>query len=256
MTHDRSLDDLPLAAYGGSGMELTAADEAVLDVAPEAVVDPLEADPSMPPGPFAHASAGDAPLEGEPATPRGLPVVLAALATRGVGLLRTSRLAAGAAFGGLIAVGLLLVVATAGQKPNAAGADASASAAPIVAATREPGNATLVLTGELEQEVTFTESKGEGAPGAPIAVTWTDPTANTFGLSGAVDRGTRSTDEALVLQWTIVVEEKPISFTSASGECTLGMAVNPTNVFGTFTCKQLQSDDGKYVVEATGTYRT
>jgi hypothetical protein len=32
--------------------------------------------------------------------------------------------------------------------------------------------------------------------------------------------------------------------------------VNPTSVSGTFTCKKLMSDDGKYVVGATGTYRT
>jgi hypothetical protein len=53
-----------------------------------------------------------------------------------------------------------------------------------------------------------------------------------------------------------MVGEKPITFTSTEGECTIGMGVNPTNVFGTFSCKQLKSDDGKYVVGATGTYRT
>ena len=256
MTPDRSLDDLPLAAYGGSGMELTADDAAKLETAPTPEVELQATDSApVPPGPYAHATGTEAVIEGEPKPSRPPPAVLAGLATRAVTLLRTSRLAAGATFGGVIVVGLLLLV-NGGPNPGAAGAEASPSAAPVVAATREPGNATLVLTGEVEQEVTFSVSSGAGTPSAPLAYTWTDPSANSLGLIGAVDRGTRSTAETLVLQWTVVVEEEPITFTSTNGECTLGMAVNPTNVSGTFTCKKLKSDDGQYVVEAKGTYRT
>lgn len=256
MTADRSLDDLPLAAYGGSGMELTADDAAKLDAAPTPEAEGNATDsPPVPPGAFAHASGQEAALEGEPVPRRPLRPVLVGLATRVVTLLRTSRPAAGAAFGAVIVVGLLLLVGG-GPKPGAAGAEASPSTGPVIAATREPGNATLVLTGEVEQEVTFSVSSGAGAPSAPLAYTWTDPSANSLGLVGAVDRGTRSTAETLVLQWTVVVEEKPITFTSTHGECTLGMAVNTTNVSGTFTCKKLKSDDGKYIVGATGTYRT
>jgi hypothetical protein len=52
------------------------------------------------------------------------------------------------------------------------------------------------------------------------------------------------------------VKDRPVSFTSDAGECTIGMAVNPTNISGTFSCRNLKSDDGKLVVGATGTYRT
>ena len=256
MTFDRSIDDLPLAAYGGSGMELTADDEAKIDAAAplEAEVEAIQSTP-VPAGPYAHASVAQAPLEGEPVARRPFRPVLTGLATRVVALLRTSRPAQGAAFGGVIVVGLLLLVGGM-PKPGAAGAGASPSAAPVAAPTREPGNATLVLTGEVEQEVSFTGSTGAGAPGAPLAFTWTDQTANSLGLVGPVDRGTRSTAETLVLQWTVMVEEKPITFTSTDGECTLGMGIVGTRVQGTFTCKKLKSDDGKYVVGATGTYRT
>ena len=257
MTFDRSLDDLPLAAYGGSGMELSVEDEAKLDAAPspEAEFAVTDSSTPVPPGPFAHASGTEGPVEGEPRARPNPRAVVAGLAVRGVALLRTSRLAAGAAFGAVIVVGLLLLVG--GRPgPGAAGADASPSAAPVVVATPEPGNATLVLTGEVEETVTFTSSTGAGTPSAPLAYTWTDPTANKLGLVGPVDRGTRSTAETLVLHWTIVVDEKPVTFTSDDGECTLGMAVGPTRVSGTFICKKLKSDDGEYVVEAKGTYRT
>jgi hypothetical protein len=53
-----------------------------------------------------------------------------------------------------------------------------------------------------------------------------------------------------------MVDEKPVTFTSTDGECTLGMGIVGTRVQGTFSCKKLKSDDGEYVVGATGTYRT
>jgi hypothetical protein len=34
------------------------------------------------------------------------------------------------------------------------------------------------------------------------------------------------------------------------------MAVKPQMVTGSFVCKKVTSDDGKYVVDARGTYRT
>jgi hypothetical protein len=259
MSFDRSLDDLPLAAYGGSGMELTADDEAKLDAAPaiESQMPAIDSEPAAPmaPGPFAQATGQDPALEGEPRPARPLAPMLMALGTRGATVLRTSRVAQGAVFAGVIAVGVLMLLGG-GSSPGAAGAAASPSALVVVAPTREPGNATLVLTGEVEQEVTFTTSAGAGAPSAPLAITWSDPTANSLGLVGPVDRGTRSTAETLVLQWTIMVDEQPVTFTSTDGECTLGMGIVGTRVQGTFTCKKLKSDDGEYVVGATGTYRT
>ena len=254
MTYDRSADDLPLAAYGGSGMELSAEDEAKIDLA--AAADPgQEADPAgLPPGPFASESLDLADEPGEQAG-ISLGTALAGLGLQLVTLLRTSRLAAGAAFGAVILVGLLLL-AGGGPKPGAASVDASPSTGPVAAATHEPGTATLVLTGKVNLTLAFAGMSGAGAPGAPIAATWTDVGPQSLGLEGAPDRGTRSTNDSLVLRFTVNVKEKPVTFTSDGGECTIGMAVNPTNVFGTFSCKDLKSDDGKLIVGATGTYRT
>jgi hypothetical protein len=55
---------------------------------------------------------------------------------------------------------------------------------------------------------------------------------------------------------TVLVDGAPVTFTSESSECTIGMAVQSKWVNGTFVCKKLKSDDGKHVVEARGTYRT
>ncbi len=123
MTFDRSIDDLPLAAYGGSGMELTADDEAKIDAALplEVAVEAIDPAP-VPPGAFAHASVAEAPLEGEP-VPR-TPARAGdhgARAPASIALLRTSRPAQGAAFAGVIVVGLLLLVGGM-PKPGAAGA--------------------------------------------------------------------------------------------------------------------------------------
>jgi hypothetical protein len=55
---------------------------------------------------------------------------------------------------------------------------------------------------------------------------------------------------------TVPIDGASVTFTSNSGECTVGMAVNSKTVSGTFVCKKLKSDDGEYVVDARGTYRT
>ena len=86
--------------------------------------------------------------------------------------------------------------------------------------------------------------------------TWTDPLQNVLTLAGPVDRGTRTTDAGLVLTWALMVDGKLVTFTSTAGECTIGMAVNPKSVSGSFSCRKLKSADGKLTVEASGTYRT
>ena len=251
-----ALDDMPLAAYGGSGMELTAEDEAKIDLAAEAEppVEAVEAAAAVPE--LAHEPL-TLDLADEPGEQPGISLgtALADLGGQVVTLVRTSRLAAGVAFGGVILVGLVLL-AGGGPRPGAASVDSSPSVAPAVVATAEPGNATLVLSGKLNQTVDFGAMSGTGAPGAPLAATWTDTGPQMLGIAGAADRGTRSTDKTLVLSFTVTVKSKPVTFTSDAGECTIGMAVNPTNVSGTFSCKNLKSDDGKLVVGATGTYRT
>jgi hypothetical protein len=273
--HDRSPDDMPLAAYGGSGMELTEDDQARLEAAAPLPADADSAGPAgsgsaapglTAPGPFAHAVVGAAlpgtamsgvaipgaaAGTGQAVAPRALPPLVA----KTVATLRTSRLAAGSLFAGVILVGLLLLNGGNGN-PGAAGAQASPSPAPVVTVTAEPGNATLVVVGKTEQSFTLAGASGSGAPGGPLSVTWADATANTLGLHGSVDRGVRTTAESLVLSFTVLLDGTPVTFTSTDGECTIGMAVHPRNVSGTFSCKKLKSDDGKITVRATGSYRT
>ena len=255
MTYDgRSFEDLPLAAYGGSGMELTPEDEAKLE-APAPAVDE---EPSQPADDLAGLAVDDA---GHPTEDDGSPpaaflagIVLPPAARRVVTTLRTSRVAAGGTFVAMILVGLLLLNGGAGR-PGAA-AEPSASAPAAAAATAVPGQATLVLTGQVKQTLSFvgtTRARGEGSA---LAATWAGATTTSLGLNGPVDRGTRTTNERLVLRFTVVVDASPVTFTSTDGECTVGMAVKGGGVSGSFACKKLKSDDGKVTVGATGTYRT
>jgi hypothetical protein len=272
--HDRSPDDMPLAAYGGSGMELSEEDQARLEAAAPLPADGDSAGPAgsgsaapglTAPGPFAHAVAG-ASLPGTatsgvaipgaaagtgPVAPRALPPLVAKTVTT----LRTSRLAAGSLFAGVILVGLLLLNGGNGN-PGAAGAQASPSPAPVVTVTAEPGNATLVVVAKTEQTFALSGASDTGTPDGPLSVTWADATANTLGLQGPVDRGVRTTAESLVLSFTVLLDGTPVTFTSTDGECTIGMAVHPRYVSGTFSCKKLKSDDGKITVGASGSYRT
>lgn len=252
----RSLDDLPLAAYSTG-----------VDPQTEPEMDPPVAPPSPAPaapaggstatftpaafaaGPF-HAPATLARADDETA-PTGATVVGRATAFAR----RNPRPVAGAAFVGMILVGILLLT-SGGAGPSAAGANASPSIPPAAAVVTDPGSATLVLTGALATTYTLTGTTGQPAAATAVDATWGDANQNVLTLDGPVDRGTRTTDAGLVLSWGVMVDGKLVTFTSDGGECTIGMAVTPKGVSGSFACRKLRSDDGKYTVGASGTYRT
>ncbi|HXG26747.1 MAG TPA: hypothetical protein VNL94_07850, partial [Candidatus Binatia bacterium] len=75
-------------------------------------------------------------------------------------------------------------------------------------------------------------------------------------LTGPASSGTRTTDSTFSLTWTVMVDGTPVTFTSSDGECTIGMAVQPKAVTGSFVCKKLKSADGKITIDVRGTYRT
>jgi hypothetical protein len=255
-----SADDLPLAAYGGTGMDLSEAEAARLEAA-SAIEPELPAPDVEPHGPtgagtinrsvVVPATAGDP----DGATGRGPSAVGLALAGRAMQLVRTSRIAAGALFVGVILIGLILLSGGT-PAPGAASATASPSNPGVALATAEPGEATLVLTGAAAQTLTLAGMTGSGAPSGPLAVSWSDATLNVLALEGMPDRGTRATDAGLVLRITVTIGTKPVTFTSTHAECAIGMAVHAANVSGTFACPKLKSPDGKLTIGASGTYRT
>lgn len=282
--HGRSPDDMPLAAYGGSGMDLTNEDEARLDGsdptdAPSgatAVGDgaghPAGGHPSpahhpaepegVPPGPFAYAVPDGALPDdnfgaGRAVPGRALPPAVTTVVTRVVTTLRTSRPAAGAAFVGVILVGLLLL--NVGQGPGAAGATASPSAGPVAVSTVAPptGEASVEAKGKLKGSWVLAGATGTGpAVGGRIATTWSDAAGSSLVLAGPASAGTRTTDATFTLTWTVLVDGAPVVFMSDAGECTVGMAVQPRAVSGSFVCKRLRSEDGKLTIDVRGTYRT
>ena len=249
----RSVDDLPLAAYSTG-----------VDPATEPAFEPeIAAEPggehAVATAPSLNAAAfpgfGDIPLD-EPATGPVRPK-LRELLRNPRGNARDPRLL----LSGVIGVGVVLLalslLAGGGSKGPAA-ANASPSAPALAFASIAPvGDASVELTGALKGTFALTGVTGSGrSPEATMDSSWGDPLGNTLALDGSVSAGTRTTDATFVLSWTVMVEGKPVSFASKAGECTVGMAVKPATVSGSFVCHRVKSVDGKYTVGASGTYRT
>ena len=255
-THGRSLDDLPLAAYS-TGVE----SEEPLDEPVEAAEAPPVAHEPVPTVPAfvkAEPSRHELPadLEGMAAPQRAAPERRAPMA-RVVGLARRNpRMAAGSGFVAVLALGGVLLLTGGGQTPASLAASASPTVPPVAVVLPPTGDATLVLTGAVQGSYTFGGGARDAQKATTFSATWTDAAQSTLSLEAKVDRGTRTTDDSLVLRFTVLVEGTAVTFTSKAGECTVGMGVQPTTVSGSFTCKKLASDDGTLTIGATGTYRT
>ena len=279
----RSLDDLPLAAYSKRGQPDHELEAEASDVAGPSMVaaNTVAADAMAPstiaPGfgvpPIDAAAMAALPLaDGEPARDaaeashaslplgRTLPGLLAMpewLAHPRQNL-RDPRLL----LSGIVAAGLVLLVVSlvlgGGGAATAATTDPSPSAPAFVATAPPPaGNAGVEVTGKLAGSHELVGATGSGpAVGSRIDATWSSAEGAVLGLSGPASAGTRTTDATFVLTWTVLVDGAPVTFTSDSGECTVGMSVQPKTVTGSFVCKKLKSDDGKRTLDARGTYRT
>jgi hypothetical protein len=113
------------------------------------------------------------------------------------------------------------------------------------------------LTGTLAAMYTLAGATGSGpAVDSQLDATWTDPLGESLGITGLASQGTRTTDPNFSLSWTMLIDNQRVTFTSRASECTIGMAVGPKAVHGTFVCKKLKSGDGKHVIDMRGTYTT
>ena len=253
----RSLDDLPLAAYT-TGME-PAQDEDDANVAEAAAAVPAADVPFRPALDPADLPADPAGLASAP--PRSLPSLpkVPEWLTHPRRHARDPRLL----MSGVVGVGVLLLVGSlvlgGGGGPSLTGANASPTAPAIVPTAAPPaGSASVEATGKVgagARELIGLTGTGP-AVAQRIESTWGDDAGTILGLSGAASAGTRTTDSTFVLTWTVMVNGAPLTFTSDSGECTVGMAVQPRQVSGSFTCKKLRSPDGKVTIDVRGTYRT
>lgn len=249
----RSVDDLPLAAYS-TGVDPATEPQFEPEIATGPAGDvAVAAAPSLVAGAF--PGFGTIPLD-EAATGPVRPNLRDRLRNLR-GNARDPRLLLGGVIGvGVVLLALSLLVGNGSKGPAAA--DASPSAPALAFASIAPvGDASVELTGALKGTFALTGVTGSGrSPEATLDSSWGDPLGNTLALDGSVSAGTRTTDATFVLSWTVMVDGKPISFASSAGECTVGMAVKPATVSGSFVCHKVKSVDGKYVVGASGTYRT
>jgi hypothetical protein len=247
----RSVDDLPLAAY------LTGVDpetEPIMDEPPEANATEQAAAIATASGP-AHVvvPVGD----GSATTPDGERPPFAELLRNPRANARDPRLLLSGVIGiGVVLLALSLLGGGGAKGPAVANASPSAPAA-VVATAAPAGDASVEVTGALTGTYALTGVTGTGHPGgASMESSWGDPLGDVLALGGTVSAGTRTTATDFVLSWTLMVDGKTVTFTSKAGECTVGMAVKPSTVSGSFTCHKVRSADGKLVVGATGTYRT
>lgn len=268
----RTLDDMPLAAYGGTGMEddgvAEPADAAPGDTpTPDAETrDPAGVDAASPGvakrtrpanvsrGPVMTRAEAQPPTPGAEST--ATPSAPSSLPSRVIHLLRTSRLAAGAGFAVVILIGLVLL-SSGGASPAATAA--TPTKGPTAAPTIVPpsGDASLTVSGAVTGSFTLTGlAGGQRVDATTVNLGWGDAVQATMSIAGPLDRGTRTTDERLVLTIGVLVAGQPVTFTSTAGECTIGMAQVGTKVQGSFTCHKLKGPDGKLMIEASGTYRS
>ena len=251
-----------VAVAGGFAAPLTAARAAAAPMtAAPLTAAPLAAAP-MTAAPTFAASTLSAPAYGTPsitvpvgsAPPGTKP--LSGLARDPRAMLRDPKVLAG----GAVAIGLvLLAVSLLGGGPSSGSAGPNASQGTVAAPpTPVPvGAATVELTSGLSGIDELTGQTGAGpAVDSQVNATWGDGTGDTLGLTGMASAGTRTTDASFTLTWVTSVAGAPVTFTSTDGECTIGMAVGPKAVSGTFVCKKLTSDDGKKTIDLKGSYRT
>jgi hypothetical protein len=255
----RSLDDLPLAAYT-TGVEPDPEPEAgAPHAAVAATVASAPAVVLKPPVDPANLPADPAGLASDP--PRSLPAL--SKVPEWLAHPREHRRDPRLVLSGVVAIGVVLLVASlmfgGGGPAGVTGANASPTTPAFVPTAAPPaGAASVEATGKVgagTRELTGMTGTGP-AVAQRIESTWGDDAGTVLGLSGAASAGTRTTDTTFVLTWTVVVNGAPVTFTSDSGECTIGMAVQPKQVSGSFTCKKLRSPDGKVTVDVRGTYRT
>lgn len=276
----RTLDDMPLAAYGGSGMEddgvppeadpathaevvaaVTGPTTALAVSSPTAArtprsrTDAKAAPDATATAPSAPATAGTVP-GGDLPVPEDEPSHGPSPLARILHLFRSSRIAAGAGFAVVIVVGLVLLTSGGGSpKATAATPTNDPTAAPTV--SPPSGDVSLTLSGAATGTYTLAGlAGGQQVSSSTVALGWGDSLQTTLSIAGPLDRGTRATDEHLVLTLGVLVDGVAVTFASTAGECTVGMAPVGTKVQGSFTCHKLKSADGKLSIEASGTYRS
>jgi len=262
-TPSRSLDDLPLAAYT-TGAEpdarLEPDDEAAETQPTTTGAAAAPAESALTGDPFGLAAEAGTHFDDPPLTlrmPRGRPAMPPWLAHPRQHLREPRLLMTGVIVVGVALVGVALL--TGGGSPLNPAAAKPSQAAPIVIATAPPpvGAATVQVKGKLAGSYELNGMTGVGpAARSGLDASWGDTLGTSLGITGPAVAGTRTTGSDFVLTWKAMVNGALVTFTSKAGECTVGMAIKPDSVTGSFVCKKLRSADGKLTVDASGSYRT
>ena len=160
---------------------------------------------------------------------------------------------------GAIAIGVALLgfslLGGGGPGSGSGGPNSSQDTTAVLPTAPVLGNASVEVTSGATGTFTLTGATGSGpAMDSHVDATWTDPSGQSLGIVGLASQGTRTTDPNFVLTWTMLIDGTSVTFTSRAAECTIGMAVGPKAVHGSFFCKRLRSGD--HVIDLDGSYTT
>ena len=132
------------------------------------------------------------------------------------------------------------------------------TSSPGITGSVTQGNATMTLSGAASGTVTLSTLSSPAIwspPPGSMALLWSGPAKQAFGLGGASFVGQRSTSSALSLSFTVLVGGAAVAFTSTSGECIITITTAQTNsVAASYQCTGVPNDDASIVINAQGSF--
>jgi hypothetical protein len=132
------------------------------------------------------------------------------------------------------------------------------SSSPGITGSVTQGSATMTLSGTASGNLTLNTLSSPAIwspPPGSLALLWSGPLKQSFGLGGASFVGQRSTSGALSLSFTVIVNAAAVAFTSTSGECIITITTaETTSVAGTYQCTGVPNDDATVLINAQGSF--
>lgn len=132
------------------------------------------------------------------------------------------------------------------------------TSSPGITGSVTQGSAAVNLSGASSGSLTLSNLSSPAlwsAPPGSMALLWSGPSQQTFGLGGASFSGQQSTSAALSLSFTAPVSGTATAFTSTRGECIITITTaEATSVAGSYQCTGVPNDDASIMVNAQGTF--
>jgi hypothetical protein len=132
------------------------------------------------------------------------------------------------------------------------------SSSPGITGTVTDGAATLSVTGSTSSSVSFDQLVSPALwapPPGSMALQWSGPSGQSFGMGGSSFAGQQPTSAALSLSFVIRIDNAKVEFRSTAGECLITITpADVANMGGQFQCTGVKNGEGTIVVNAQGSF--